>query len=105
MSTGIIHYTNMVQNLFNRQENFNSFQVGSGTTIELTKPVMVISLLIDLLITYLFIMFAVAYINEIHPTLFIKNKSLYIILVYVILIVNSLGFFASIVNLFRVLFY
>ena len=66
----------------------------------MTKPMIILFILINLIISYLFITFSLAYINQIDPNLNIKNKSLYLFLVYVLLFTNSFMFIDGLLGLF-----
>ena len=59
----------------------------------------ILLLIINLIIAYLFITFALAYINEIDPNLNHKNKSVFLFLVYIILFINIFMFINSLLSI------
>ena len=85
-------------NNFSKKEHFSSkYKYGDE---DMTKPMIILFILINLIISYLFIVFSLAYINEIDPNLNIKNKSLYLFLVYVLLFTNGFMFIDGLLSLF-----
>jgi hypothetical protein len=98
------NYTNMIQSTFTpvTQENFQRIRYGSGT-IEFSKKAILLGLMIDLIVAYLFMMFAYTYINKIHPTLTIEDKTIYLVLVYIIFISHALVFVSDIVYLSKII--
>ena len=90
-------------NKLSKIEHFSSkYKYGDG---DMTKPMIILFILINLIISYLFIVFSFAYINEIDPNLNIKNKSLYLFLVYVLLFTNSFMFIDGLLSLFTLFTY
>ena len=98
------NYANMINKTFtpSTQEKFHTFQYGSDS-IEFSKKAIVLVITIDLIVAYLFMMFSYTYIYEIHPTLTIQDKTLYLVLVYVIFISNALIFISDIVYLCKII--
>ena len=96
------NYANMIESTFTpvTQENFQRIQHGS---IEFSKKAIVLGLMIDLIVAYLFMMFAYTYINKIHPTLTIEDKTIYLVLVYIIFISYALVFVSDIVYLSKII--
>jgi len=77
-------------------------QYGGGEEKSLSKGVMIVSILLNLIISFLFILFSLDYINVIDPKLTITNKSIYIILVYLLLISNGFMFLVNLINMIQI---
>ena len=80
------------------------FVVHANNGNNLSKHVVIISILINLCIAFLFILFTLDYINVIHPTLTLQNKSIYLILVYILLISNGFMFLVNMITMLQLIF-
>ena len=65
------------------------------------KHIKILSIVFNLIISILFILFSIDYINVINPRLNIPNKSIYIVLVYMMLVVNCVMCILNIVNVVK----
>lgn len=95
----ILDYLNI--NNTSSKEKFSSRKYGGSDDKPLSKGVMIISILLNLIISFLFILFSLDYINVIDPKLTIQNKSIYIILVYLLLISNGFMFLVNFINMIQ----
>ena len=100
----IVDYININKTLIFNKEKFSMYMNGGGDDNKLSKGIIIASILLNMVFAFLFIQFSLDYINVIDPKLTIQNKSIYIILVYLLLISNAFMFLLSLVNLSQVLF-
>ena len=100
----IVDYININKTLIFNKERFSMYMNGGGDDNTLSKGIVIASILLNMVFAFLFIQFSLDYINIIDPKLTIQNKSIYIILVYLLLISNAFMFLLSLVNLSQVLF-
>ena len=100
----ILDYLNINNTVKYNQEKFSYHMKGGNVKQSFSKSVLFLSILLNMIISFLFILFALDYINIIDPKLTIPNKSIYIILVYMILISNSFLFLINLVYLGKILF-
>ena len=96
-----LDYLNINKTVQTSKENFAA-HTNNGNN--LSKQVVIISILINLCIAFLFILFTLDYINVIHPTLTLQNKSIYLILVYILLISNGFMFLVNIITMLQLIF-
>jgi len=98
----ILDYLNINNTIKSSKENFSAQKYGNGNGDKsLSKSVMIVSILFNLIISFLFILFSLDYINVINPKLTITNKSIYIILVYLLLISNGFMFLVNLINMIQ----
>ena len=84
-------------NKLSRKEHFLSKYKYGGKDIP--KPIIFLLLIINLIITYLFILFSLYYINEIDPNLKSKYKTVFLLLVYILLFTNFFMLIDTIISL------
>ena len=98
----ILDYLNINNTIKSSKEKFSSQKYGGGEEKSLSKGVIIVSILLNLIISFLFILFSLDYINVIDPKLTITNKSIYIILVYLLLISNGFMFLVNLINMIQI---
>lgn len=83
-----------------RQEDQEYQEYQEYQSNEVSPGLIFLGSLLDLIVASLFIMFSYTYIDKIDPTLEIKNKLLYLVLVYMLLLGNGVQFISSLINMF-----
>jgi hypothetical protein len=84
-------------NKLSRKEHFSS-KYKNGN--EMPKYVIFLLLIINLIITYLFILFSLTYINEIDPNFTSKYKTVFLLLVYILLFTNGIMFIDNCISIY-----
>ena len=86
-----------LNNLFNikkvledKKETFTE-QVDDNTSIFLSRSIIFLTIVIDIIISIGFIFFSLTYINEINPKISVNYQNVFLFLVYLLLISNGMN--------------
>ena len=93
----IRNYLNIKKTTHVNKEYF----ISMATDNSISRGGIILLLFINLIISSLFILFSLDYINVINPKLNIPNKTIYLILVYFLLVSNSFQFIISLINMIQ----
>ena len=88
-----------IKQMKDKFSNKNNYSVEEES--DTPTHIKLLGIIFNLIISILFILFSIDYINVINPKLNIPNKLIYIVLVYLILIVNSITCVLNVVNLIK----
>jgi len=94
-----------INNIFNikkalddKKEKFNE-QVEDNTSIFLIRSIIFLSIVIDIIISFFFVLFGLTYINEINPKIQVNYQYIFLILVYLLLISSGMNIFIDFLSI------